>query len=75
MKIDALQDAIGARQHISGKSTYFATESEAVVLRARAEHAKLASLYAPDPAERETLSLKAQAYDAVAAQLEALLLD
>jgi hypothetical protein len=48
-------------------------ENEALVLRARAELAKLQAEYATDDVERRVLSERSRAYDAQASQLEELL--
>lgn len=45
-------------------------EKEALILRARAEHAKLAALYAEDEADRAVLEGRARAYEAQARELE-----
>jgi hypothetical protein len=45
-------------------------EKEALILRARAEHAKLAALYAADEAERIVFEGRARAYEAQARMLE-----
>lgn len=45
-------------------------EKEALILRARAELAKLAALYASDDSEREQYEGRARAYEAQARELE-----
>jgi hypothetical protein len=45
-------------------------ETEALILRARAEHAKLAALYAQDEQERRLLECTARAYETQAIALE-----
>jgi hypothetical protein len=45
-------------------------EREALILRARAEQAKLAALYATNEAERRHYEDRARAYEARARQLE-----
>ena len=49
-------------------------ETEALVLRARAEHAKLAALYARDEQERRLLEGIARAYETQAVAMEDLIL-
>ena len=45
-------------------------ETEALILRARAEHAKLAALYAQDELERHLLEATAKAYELQVTALE-----
>jgi len=58
------------RRNVPVIGTHLVMEREALILRARAEHAKLAALYAADESERNDFEGRARAYEAHARELE-----
>ena len=61
----------GVGRNVSGKGCRWGTmEKEALILRARAELAKLSALYASDDIERLQYEGRARAYEAQARELE-----
>ncbi|MEA2879188.1 MAG: hypothetical protein QOF14_4384 [Hyphomicrobiales bacterium] len=58
------------RRRVPGIVTHPFMEREAVILRARAGHAKIAALYAADEAERRDFEARASAYEAHARELK-----
>jgi hypothetical protein len=71
MKTIIVPPASGERRRkVPVIGTRFVMEREALILRARAEHAKLAALYAADETERSDCEGRARAYEAHARELE-----
>jgi hypothetical protein len=60
----------GPARRVQGANGAQAMEKEALILRARAELAKLAALYASDEDERVQYEGRARAYEAQARELE-----
>jgi hypothetical protein len=58
------------RRKVPVIGTHLVMEREALILRARAEHAKLAALYAKDETQRIDWEARARAYEAHAQKLE-----
>ena len=74
MKSVISPSASGARERkVPVNGTRFAMEREALILRARAEHAKLAAQYATNEPERQHYRDRADAFELQASELEASL--